>query len=43
MPIPAAIQEFIDRQADAATTRYDDLRAVVFNGTLMSCPSASKH
>ena len=42
MPIPAAIQEFIDRQADAATTRYDDLRAVVFNGTLKRSPEPSQ-
>jgi hypothetical protein len=32
IPIPGAIQQFIDRQADAATTLYDDSRAVVFNG-----------
>src|SRR3954452_17916868 len=42
MPIPAATQQFIDRQADAATTRYDDLRAVVFNGTLKRSPEPSQ-
>ena len=42
MPIPAAIQQFIDRQADAAPVRYDDLRAVVFNGTLKRSPEPSQ-
>ena len=42
MPIPSAIQQFIDRQADAATTSYDDLRAVVFNGTLKRPPSRAR-
>src|SRR6478736_3342385 len=42
MPIPAAIQDFVDRQADNATTRYDDLRAVVFNGTLKRSPEPSQ-
>ena len=41
MSIPARIQEFIDAQADAATTRYDDLRAVIFNGTLKRSPEQS--
>ncbi len=31
MPIPTSIQSFIDRQADAATVSYADLRAVIFN------------
>ena len=30
------------RQADAAPTRYDDLRAVVFNGTLKRSPEPSQ-
>jgi len=42
MPIPAAIQSFIDQQADAAPGRYDDLRAVVFNGTLKRSPEPSQ-
>ncbi len=42
MPIPAAIQSFIDRQADEAPTTYDDLRAVVFNGTLKRSPEPSQ-
>ena len=42
MPIPAAIQDFVDRQADASPTRYDDLRAVVFNGTLKRSPEPSQ-
>jgi multimeric flavodoxin WrbA len=41
MPIPESIQAFIDRQADGAPTRYDDLRAVVFNGTTKRSPEAS--
>src|SRR3954454_6259435 len=42
MPIPSTIQQFVDRQADAATARYDDLRAVVFNGTLKRSPEPSQ-
>ncbi len=42
MSIPAAIQSFIDRQADEAPTTYDDLRAVVFNGTLKRSPEPSQ-
>jgi multimeric flavodoxin WrbA len=42
MPIPSAIQQFIDQQADAALTTYDDLRAVVFNGTLKRSPEPSQ-
>jgi multimeric flavodoxin WrbA len=34
MAIPGSIQDFISQQADAPTERYDDLRAVVFDGTL---------
>jgi multimeric flavodoxin WrbA len=42
MPIPSAIQRFIDGQAAAAPTAYDDLRAVVFNGTLKRSPQPSQ-
>lgn len=42
MSIPAAIQEFIDAQCDAATTDYADLRAVIFNGTLKRSPESSQ-
>jgi multimeric flavodoxin WrbA len=42
MTIPASIQDFIDRQADAAPSRYDDLRAVIFNGTLKPSPEPSQ-
>jgi multimeric flavodoxin WrbA len=41
MAIPAPIQSFIDRQADAAPTDYSGLRAVVFNGTLKRSPETS--
>jgi len=41
MALPESIQTFIDRQADAAPERYDDLRAVVFNGTLKRSPEPS--
>src|SRR5947209_20079260 len=41
MPLPENIQRFIDEQADAAPTRYDDLRAVVFNGTTKRSPETS--
>jgi multimeric flavodoxin WrbA len=41
MPIPSVIQEFVDRQADNATARYDDLRAVIFNTTLKRSPELS--
>jgi multimeric flavodoxin WrbA len=41
MPIPAPVQAFIDQQADAATTTYDDLRVVVFNTTLKRSPETS--
>lgn len=42
MSIPASIQRFIDAQADAAPARYDDLRAVIFNGTLKRSPEPSQ-
>lgn len=42
MPIPSVIQSFIDEQADAAPARYDDLRAVIFNGTLKRSPEPSQ-
>src|SRR6478735_1512528 len=41
MPIPASIQAFIDHQADGATAKYDDLRAVIFNTTLKRSPEPS--
>src|SRR3954470_12166918 len=42
MPIPASIQTFVDEQVDEAPTRYDDLRAVIFNGTLKRSPEPSQ-
>jgi multimeric flavodoxin WrbA len=39
--LPESIQTFIDAQADAAPGRYDDLRLVVFNGTLKRSPEPS--
>ncbi len=41
MPIPAPVQAFVDHQADAAPTTYDDLRVVVFNTTLKRSPEQS--
>jgi multimeric flavodoxin WrbA len=41
MPLPESIQTFIDQQADGAPERYDDLRAVIFNGTLKRSPEPS--
>ncbi len=41
MTIPAPIQAFIERQAAQAPGRYDDLRAVIFNGTLKRSPEPS--
>lgn len=41
MPIPAPIQDFIDRLSAEAPARYDDLRAVVFNGSLKRGPEES--
>jgi multimeric flavodoxin WrbA len=40
--IPASIQTFIDAQADAAPAAYDDLRVVVFNGSLKRSPEPSQ-
>src|SRR3954451_12214490 len=42
MAIPALIQTFIDGQAAAAPGRFDDLRAVIFNGTLKRSPQPSQ-
>ena len=41
MPIPASIQDFIDRLSADAPAGYDDLRAVVFNGSLKRGPEES--
>ena len=41
MAIPASIQEFIDNLSAGAPAKYDDLRAVVFNGTLKRSPEPS--
>lgn len=41
MAIPARIQEFIDNLSANAPAKYDDLRAVVFNGTLKRSPEPS--
>jgi multimeric flavodoxin WrbA len=41
MTVPSSIQAFIDRLADDAPKRYDDLRAVIFNGTLKRSPEPS--
>jgi multimeric flavodoxin WrbA len=41
MALPRDIQTFIDSQADSAPARYDDLRAVIFNGTLKRSPERS--
>jgi multimeric flavodoxin WrbA len=41
MPLPNGVQRFIDEQADRAEARYDDLRAVVFNGTTKRSPEPS--
>ena len=41
MPIPGSIQTFINAQADAAPRRFDDLRLVIFNGTLKRSPELS--
>ena len=42
MSLPAPIQAFIEHQCDAAPGRYDDLRAVIFNGTLKRSPEPSQ-
>jgi multimeric flavodoxin WrbA len=41
MPLPETILRFIDRQADEAPGSYDDLRAVIFNGTTKRSPEPS--
>ena len=41
MSIPASIRSFVDELADDAPTAYDDLRAVVFNGSLKRSPEPS--
>ncbi|MBJ7522295.1 MAG: flavodoxin family protein [Solirubrobacteraceae bacterium] len=41
MPIPAPIQQYIDTLGDTAPAAYDDLRAVIFNGTLNRTPATS--
>ena len=41
MSIPEPIQSFIDAQADAAPKSFDDLRLVIFNGTLKRSPEPS--
>jgi multimeric flavodoxin WrbA len=41
MAIPAPIRAFIEQQIEAAPRRYDDLRAVIFNGTLERPPEPS--
>jgi multimeric flavodoxin WrbA len=41
MPIPESIQSFVEAQAENAPTRFDDLRLVVFNGTLKRSPEPS--
>jgi hypothetical protein len=41
MAFPVGIHDFIHRQAAAAPGRYDDLRAVIFNGTLKRSPEPS--
>ena len=41
MSIPPAILRFLDAQCDASPNRYDDLRAVIFNGTLKRSPEQS--
>ena len=39
--IPESVARFIDAEVAAATTSYDDLRAVVLNGTLKRSPEPS--
>jgi len=41
MALPESIQQFIDRQAQAAPGRFEDLRAVIFNGTTKRSPELS--
>jgi multimeric flavodoxin WrbA len=40
--LPETIQTFIERQADTAPGRFDDLRLVIFNGTLKRSPEPSQ-
>ncbi len=42
MALPGPIQRFITQQADGAPGRFDDLRAVIFNGTLKRSPEPSQ-
>jgi multimeric flavodoxin WrbA len=42
MALPAGIKKFIDHQAQDAPGRYEDLRAVIFNGTLKRSPEPSQ-
>lgn len=41
MTLPGPISDFIDRQADSASGRYDDVRVVIFNGTTKRSPEQS--
>jgi multimeric flavodoxin WrbA len=41
MTIPASIQSFVDELSATAPAAYDDLRAVIFNGTLKRSPEPS--
>lgn len=41
MPIPAPIQQYIDRLGETAPAGYDDLRCVIFNGSLKRSPETS--
>ncbi len=41
MALPESIQRFIEQQAEQASTRYEDLRAVIFNGTTKRSPEPS--
>jgi multimeric flavodoxin WrbA len=42
MPIPTPIQQFIDGLSAQPPARYDDLRAVIFNGSLKRSPEPSQ-
>ena len=39
--LPEPVQAFIDAEIAANDHRYDDLRAVIFNGTLKRSPEES--
>jgi multimeric flavodoxin WrbA len=41
MALPSNIQQFIDEQAGGAAGHYEDLRAVIFNGTTKRSPEPS--